>query len=281
MDKELVALLVEIYHSNFSKESILKAMQLKKEHDFGGLALNLGERILEANENTLTKADYKKTNKNFIKRIKDLQKNDAYQLIYFTAQILQYFTVITSKGFSSGFHFRQFQRFLNNHRYEFGEESHNLFLIEYQLIKMCNDLVQYKLSYIAFKPGLMKEPQSSYLKLIEKSLYSIKTDVESLQKEQVNSIFVHYLLFLMNYTLAELCWSKLKEESRVVSCLRLADEQKKYVCAAKKEIDEIKNASVEKEKCFGLEFGLGAKALFHFPEKNLEKLSKEMALLAA
>lgn len=277
VNPEVISELTAIRISNYDMFKIQQACYPENVNNIFNLILGLHKKILKANS---SETDSKATHIYFIKIVRNLRERDEAQMFYFAAQLLQYCTVLSNKEFLPKSQFKEFQKFQTKNSHYFGDISNNLLLLEYQLIKIYNDLFHFMDSNLLPEPKLthtmFQNKIPGDLELIQKHLIKSQKSIELLKQQSINNVFIHYLYFVVNYILAKFSSCKLKVNQSKYNQhfpLELFNEQKKYLHEAKKALEDIMKYTSDTEQhetsSVGIEYCLGHNLFFQFPEKNI------------
>ena len=182
---------------------------------------------------------------------------NKFAIVSYCAQLLQFYLMVSNKAFTTGFCVSQLHDFLRGSRHVMGNTGNNPFVVEYQLLKIYNQL------------GRLRETRHENTALIQEELVILTSALENLLPEigkftqqGPDYLFSHYLDYMINMT-----WAKAIELGAALSPM---DKQyhttrvEAYLANANRAMDTIKtlqsscesrNASHQKgmEFCFGLD----------------------------
>ena len=246
------------------------------------LILQLGNKILKANIPQQKKLADAQMHLNEV--IDSLCKNGSkFGVVSFAAQLLQYYTVITDKDFSSDASFQEFHQFVNDNVDKFGTVSKNLLITEYYLIKAYNHLCIYADS----ATGKIAPIQNMANKtdLILEQLNLIKTQIDEWMIAAPCNTFVCYLNFSLHYSCAKAFELYYHLEAKTLSGedqYRLAMIQGNFLTTALEnlnKIDEIKTGAQDRNISFlgGSEYSLGQNVLVKMPIEDIDLLKSHVS----
>ncbi|KTC66200.1 hypothetical protein Lade_0858 [Legionella adelaidensis] len=247
--------------------------------------LELGDKVIK---NTLISSgsidQYKEARAQFTSLISNLHQ---FFLVVFSAQLLQFYTIISDEDFFPQASFLEFQQFLSKNAYKFGELSNNLLFTEYQLIKIYNNLIQFTENSHQLEDFLKNAAGKIHLtniKNISKQLTIIKDFLNKSIIEEPDNFFLHYLLFACSYTFAKLFELQFIIQEKIVTDKELhdlIDKQEYCLKMAKSALESIEDLNQfytqrNKEPIKGLEFCLGQSLFHNFPQKDLAEIKNHL-----
>lgn len=270
-----------VVNQEFSKEDFNKLPPLISE---------LGNQLLKANLiSSRGLSAYKEVSAFFKTIIEELYKAHHIILISFAAQLLQFYTIVCEPSFRSHSSYTQWQKFLSDKAIIFGSINNNLFITEYSLILLYNDLCSLIDKCNDAEPNKEHdcEMDLASLNFRAKKLEELKEQIKQWHVNAPDNIFVHYLMFIQQYTVAKLLElhflideKKLSDEAK----LQLVDKQTVQIALAKDSIDTM---IIIKKKCAeigikfaqGTEYTLGQSLFSKFPETTIESFAEQLTLL--
>lgn len=238
--------------------------------------ITVGNKILSVNiqdESELAKAQTM-----FYAAVKSLKQFDhKFPFVQFSSQLLQYNTIISDDEFKTEFTAKEFYEFLQCDSNKFGDCSNNLFVVEYKLIKIYNNLAHLN---DASKGLVAKVPNSKeQIEFIFEQLNELNKLVIQWELEAPN-VFVKYLAFASNYTIAKALELGYNENNTTISKEEgeyFADSQQYALKQALEKIKEIKNliefATSQKMAVPGIQFSLGRNVFNQLPIENDEDVN--------
>ncbi|EHL29653.1 hypothetical protein [Legionella drancourtii] len=284
-NSEIIRKLTALRITGYKDALINQEINEDDEAALNKLTLHLGEKILKVNLIGADGTDAYKAARSQFKRIIEQLSKTKLSLIVFAAQLLQFYTIICAEQFKPEGDYQEFQQLLANGSNKFGAVNTNLFIIEYQLIKIYNDSVALE-DANANADALAKEALA-HLNLIETQLPRLKESLDQLVIAEPDNVFLHYLLFLHSYTSAKLLELHYILEEKNLSTeeiLALSGRQEIYLKAAKDALDTIEQLkqffkAYKKNYAKGLEFALGQDLLHNLPEHDFHEIRNHLLSL--
>jgi len=277
-EKEIINTLVELRHEQYSSKLVNRI----PDTDYPAikaLAIKLGEKILKANHPV--SANYNRAKIQFNSTINELFKQDVrFNMATFAAQLLQYYTVISHPEFEPVQNIEEFVRFLIQTP-QLGETGTNLFVTEYKLIKIYNDLCD----FVDVKAGVIAPivNMPARVEFLVAELEKIKSQVTKWLNDAPDNIFVHYLNFALNY-----CFAKVLELQFISDKTSLSDDERIFLATlqdafleqTKKSLTEIEQLKARNVPfLYGIEFNLGQEVFNKLPSSDLESLQAHVNFL--
>lgn len=245
------------------------------------LAIKLGNKILE--ENSHEPSGLVDAQAKFARVIDALfEANNKFAIVSFSAQLLQYYTVISDNDFVAGANLKDFNDFLESRLDAFGSVENNLLITEYQLIKIYNDLSALTDSVTEKIAPIIDMENQIDLLLSNLNVFKLKIDQWIL--DAPNNIFVHYLNFSMNYSCAKALELQCHIQDKTLSTderLFLSSSQQYYLDAAKQSLQTINalNEQADNPCLSGSEFSLGQNVLVKIPISDPDSLMRQMSVM--
>jgi hypothetical protein len=272
-DKELISTLVGIRVAHNPTRAIL-ALKDTDYPKMNALVIKLGEKILQANYTDGER--YNEAKRKFLATINELFKqNIKFNSAFYTSQLLQYYTIICHEKFAPEQNTAAFLDFLAATKFE--ETESNLFITEYKLIKIYNDLsdlIDSKAGTIAPMGAL----EAQVPRLLEE-LNKIQENVTKWLEDAPDNVFVHYLSFSVNYCFArsiELQFTLLKDSLPEQEQSSLSDLQQIFFTQAQKALEQIKELKESGIHVKGSEFNLGQDVFNRLPAADLDAVQSHM-----
>jgi hypothetical protein len=275
-EQAIINLLVEIRYSDY-KPTLINDLSSESLTQIRALVIKLGERILEANcQNPLLYPEAKINFHRVVKTIPEIK----FIVCSYAAQLVQYFTIVSTDDFTVEQSIVGFNDFLASHKKQFGDTDKNLFITEYKLIKIYNnlcDLVEEQNGTLA--PG-SKEDKVGLVTLIISELVRIRTQIDQWILDAPENIFVRYLSFCHYYSYAKALEFNFTEHQETLSEEERLAEAATQDFALKLAQEELVHCEYlkDKSKCSGLEFSLGQDVFNKMPA-DLDKIKSHVASL--
>ena len=278
-EKSIIEVLVDIRLSNYHPSKISRLSQGDLP-TIRALATKLGEKVLEANnQDSLT---YNEARINFSRALKALPENNKFIIGSYTAQLLQYYTIVSAEEFVADQSILAFNEFLIANRATFGDIYKNLFIAEYKLIKIYNTLCD----LVDAKHGTLApfNEQKELMELIPKELATLRVQINQWLLDAPDNAFIHYLSFSHYYSCAkahELSFlhnEKLLTEDEKLDAVQNQDLLFKL---AEEELAIIESLQTSERTFLGAEFSLGQDLLSKMPVSDLESVKTHIAELRA
>lgn len=273
--KKLTAIRLSDY-----KQAIIELHMTEMDYPaLAALIKKLGEKILKANQDANPNhAPYQEVRRRFLLMLNQFTTdNDEFALVSYAAQLLQYYTILCSEDFHPGEDYTRFDDFLCASIRKHGDTTHNLFIMEYRLIKIYNDLSLWTESITEHPDNNKDSPLS--LELLFTHTKRLHHLIQNLVCNTPDNLFYGYLDFVSNYTLAKACELNYRLKSAELSFeekKRYSDEQKHYLLYAQKAWNDIENKSLGPGKSQrylkGLEFSFGQHVLFKLPVGHVDAI---------
>jgi len=281
--------LIRIYE--YDKSQIQQEIQEKDFRQIPVLISELSEKIQKINIIRLDgPVSFRKTRKKFNELLNNTWYEDKFHAIKFAAQLLQYYTIVCDDAFKSESSFIQFQQFLDENEDKFGTVTNSLFITEYTLIKIYNDLSEFDEVYKdigASDDKLNNSPDFPVVGKLCNALKELEPSIAAEVAASPDNIFLQYLNFIHSYTAAKA--TEIQYKLQAVSTIEA--EPTEWIEIQRKQLNKAKTALHTMETLFeqydgkkdktgsGLEYSLGQNVLHHFPEKNLNDLEKHVSAL--
>lgn len=282
-EPSIIELLTQVRNANYP---VISMSRLNETHfaQIQELVIDLGQKILGAQSAAAPKMEGAHAKLQLVagELIKRKQK---YAIVSFAAQLLQYYTIVCDKDFEPNQSLEDFNQLLAK-RSAFGDVSKNLFVIEYRLVKIYNDLISFTDAQMG-KIAPIKYGEHKVSALLEQ-LAVIKEKVDEWEQKNPDNIFFSYLNFTVNYTYAQAleCQFNLQEEKLSAEDKALyADAQKNvFLKAALAALDKtriLEADSEERKQPFakGAEFSLGQGLLHKMSVNDLATVHEHVSTL--
>jgi len=247
------------------------------------LTLEIGNRILEVMLTEPLKQEEAKSNFSDSLNILFIgtRKNEALK---FSAQLFQYYTMLKYQEVLVSLDSAGFIEFLDRHIKTLGASDINLFVIEYKLIKIYNDII-----YLQDTLKPFDDPSSIFLSKktsLLTTLIELGKTLKSLLIDEENNIFHHYLYFCVCY-----CNAKAIELEYHVKPELLSDTEKHsffvtqqiFLEQAYRSIQIIEKIQIETDSpetyTDGKIFTLGRHIFDRLPSNNIEAIKTHLLSL--
>ncbi|EHL29655.1 hypothetical protein [Legionella drancourtii] len=284
-EPNIIELLTQLRHANYPMSSI---NSLNENHlsQIQELVTELGQKILGAKSDADPKVGEARANVQ--KVVSELIKTkNKYAIVSFATQLLQYYTIICDQDFEPKQSLEDFNQLLVKKR-AFGDVSKNLFVTEYRLVKIYNDLITLTDAQMG-KIAPIRDGECKLGILLEQ-LAAIKEKIDEWEPQNPDNIFLSYLNFTVNYTYAQvlecqfnLQKHKLSEQEKAL----YADSQKdiflKAALDALVKIRTLVEYCNERQTPFakGAEFSLGQSLLHKMPVDDLKVIQEHVSSLVS
>jgi hypothetical protein len=275
-EQAIIKLLVEIRYSDY-KPTLINELSSESLAQIRALMIKLGERILEANcQNPLLYTEAKINFNRVVKAIPEIK----FILCSYAAQLVQYFTIVSTDDFTAEQSIVGFNEFLSSNKMQFGDTDKNLFITEYKLIKIYNnlcDLVEEQNGTLAPRP---KKDKEELIKVIHSELVRIRKQIDLWILDAPENIFVRYLSFCHYYCYAKALEFNFTEHQETLSEEEKLEDAATQDFALKLAQEELVHCEYLKNnsKCSGLEFSLGQDVFNKMPA-DLDKIKSHVASL--
>lgn len=244
----------------------------------------LGIRILKANIlKPVGLTEYKQAEAKFLAMLSGFlnNTNDTFPRVYYAAQLLQYFTLLCDNSIPGQQSFPDFHRFLSDNLIKYGDTGNNVFVIEYKLIKIYNDLCVLT-DFIAEEASIPQniERQSAFL---ANHLLDLHTMVTQFTCDAPDNVFACYLYFVSHYATAKLLelQYRLKKDGEHDA---LADAQQSHLSAALAALEKINRLPSHHQEIGnthlpGAEFSFGQSILGKLPVSDINEIRDHITSL--
>lgn len=250
------------------------------------IVLSLGHKILTANNPSLGAEELGAMEKKFHKTMDSLfETEDKLLIASFSAKLIQYNTIICDQDFSPAASLEDFDKFLATNTAKFGDVSTNLFIAEYKLIKIYNDLCHFNDAAAGnVAPVTNLDKKINYLL---EQLTNIKKQTDKWLAAAPMNAFGNYLNFSVCYSCAkavELQYNLQKASLTEEDVFIWNQTQKAFLEGAQKSlkrIDTINAAAVATSEVTiidGAEYSLGQNVLIKIPASQ-EALQEHLSAL--
>ncbi len=296
-----------LFFSSPTKETIapeiIKTLVMIRKSDYNPVKINallapelllikktaeiLGTKILTARLSpSAPYAHFLREKSSFFNTIGHFIQNEqsTFPLVAYTAQLLQYYTIISDPQFFAGTTLLDFEQFLNDNLAKFGKTDKNLFLTEYKLIKIYNDLAT--LTDTAPNFIATTKPNDETVDFLKTQLRIIQTQVNQWSIDAPDNVFVVYLQFVMHYTYAKMNELEFRQDQSHLEnpassdSLKRVDIQEIHLKNAETSLKELKNLMADTSTYTkGLEFSFGQNVLNFLPVKELNNVASHVSEL--
>jgi flagellar basal body rod protein FlgB len=283
-NSEVISKLTAIRVAGYNKKVVDQQLSEQNHKDILLLTKQLGEKVLKVNLiNSEGTKVFKAARIQFNEVINNLAQKGTFPLVFYAAQLLQFYTIICDDKFEPNLSPPYFQKLLADNIDNYGDTNSNLFIAEYKLTIIYNNLVSSGDLY-ANTDAVMQDSDPKMpllqLKLTLNQLESLKENIDKWLLEATDNVFVHYLSFIYQYTLAKALEFQFVVQERQLSDeskLELSKTQETHLTLAKEaldSLDELNRYFEGRGESYsnGLEFSLGQGLLHKLPETNLNEL---------
>lgn len=285
IDPNIIRKLTAIRVSGYKLPLINQEISITDEKTVSDLVLGLGEKILKVNLIEREGTEHFKAVRTQFKEILTQLSKNRLALIVYAADLLQFYTIICAQQFNPNGNLHEFQQLLSNGSNKFGETQDNLFIIEYQLTQIYNELVLLGDTFTSTEQT-SKDLHANF-KLIETELHHLRESIDKKILAEPDNVFLQYLSFLHSYASAKHLELRYIVEEKQLSkeeIVELYGLQELFLNAARSAIDQINAlnqfyAEYKVQYAKGLEFALGQDLLRRFPEFNLVTLREHLSSL--
>lgn len=248
------------------------------------LCMELGSKILQTKEPAPERQNLARINFNHALD-KLWSYNSRWPAISFADQLLQYYTMLSDDNFDPETSYIDFTTFLQNNDKKFGECSKNPFVIEYQLIKIYNDLTHFS---DAVK-GIVAPVPDMAMKIakLHDALSDLSNLVETWKDQAPNNDYFLYLTFARSYCAAKALELQYTSNPDLpdIEKLTLSDAQQLFfqnALDALKAIESIKESAKEKANTAtpGEVFSFGRSVLGNLPQEDLRSVQRHLQSVA-
>lgn len=284
IDSDIIRKLTVARLSGYSMPKINKEFSEDDYPEIKVLINVLGSKILDTRfVGKNNEGDYKEAQEKFLVMTDNFlaESKNKFAIIVYSAQLLQYYTVICHDEFEAGLSYQEFVEFLENNSDIFGTTNKNPFIVEYKLIKIFNDLCMVSGSGIEFEKQLT---------CLINCLTSLQSNVDDFKETAPDYVFSQYLDFVINFIRAKLfecnylaLRNNLKEFSREEQ-EQHSDVQQifiKQMHSALCLISDLFKSSSEHNLAHvkGLEYCFGQDLFVKFPRQNMETMERNINML--
>ena len=249
----------------------------------------LGSNILETRF-VANKENHKEAQEKFVEMTENFsaESKNKVALIIYSAQLLQYYTVICQDDFVTSQSYEEFVNFLEDNTSKFGDTQKNPFIVEYKLIKIFNGLCLL-IDSVSGTIAPIKYLEIQLQQLLN-YLTQLNSIVENFKLTAPDYVFPQYLDFVSNYVMA-----KLLEVNFKVLCKNLAefseeekvqhsDLQQYYITQAASALctitDLFKYTSDRNlVHVKGVEYCFGQELFVKFPGQDMESMERNIIAL--
>lgn len=276
-EEGLIKTLVAITHSKYDIK-LINSIPPESLPILQALVIKLGEQLLLANSKE-DAALYKESKKKLHEAMHQLfDKTVTFPIIVFSAQLVQYYTLVSDPAFNSHLNATEFMSFLKNNS-KFGDCSANLLVTELKLIKIYNDFC----IQLDEEAGIISKAKKSKINAsVVVGLEEIREQLTTvLNKDDPTNIFAHYLNFIYHYCQAkklEFVYVNTKD-SHPESNLSLTAQQDEHLKQAKEAMTNIKTIQ-EYPLITGVEFSLGQDLFHKLPISDMDTIHTHVTELA-
>jgi len=283
---EATSLLTEIRVAGYPVPQI-KGISKKKFSAIKKLTRDLGKKILTANLKDEDVEELAKASHTFDAAINRLWNfDDKFPAVNFACQLLQYYTITSDQDFRKNLTTLEFCNYLEINSEKFGDCNDNIFIAEYKLIKIYNDLTHFT---DAVRSGVTPIGDlEKQLQCISQELNFLAEKIKNWESAAPDSLFFQYLSFARYYITA-----KTVEFQYTVQESLLTPDEKNYCVASQQaclrfalqklnDINELLKDTEEHgiEAASGMEFSLGRNVLRHLPSDNIEEIRAHVTSLS-
>jgi hypothetical protein len=210
---------------------------------------------------------------------------DKYRFIVFSAQLLQYYTLLCNEDFDPNESALNFYIFLNKNKKILGQTDNNLFVAEYIIIKSYNDLNNFLDAATGITAPIANLEEKAKLTL--NRLEELKIRLEQWRLDAPDDIFIDYLDFSLNYSrakAAELIFTLQEKTLNDEEKIGMADLQMLFLNEALLSLRRFEdNNQYHKERKTplypGAEYSLGPNLFSKFPVDNIETIKSHLLSL--
>lgn len=213
------------------------------------------------------------------KNITQLASQSPVLFIFFSAQLVHYFTIICDVELSAKINFAGKLNFLESKQELYGDISNNIFLLDYFIPVIYNEIFRCEDSLEKMSP-----PEKLYKKKwlghdekkMELFIDSVLTTLNALKVKFPSLLIIDYLLVMYNYTRALLneYFFKLHDEEYAEKAPTIPAEQELHY------INQVKDCFLKLEKNLAVStvdpFFLGQTLLEKFPAKSIAEFKNHL-----
>lgn len=276
-EKEIIGKLIHFRLSGY-QSSAINHLTNETMEQIRELAIKFGEQILEVN--CPSSVSYSQAKINFNQIIKKLPPI-KFIIGSYTAQLIQFYTITSSDKFIPEQSSNEFNDFLMANIKEFGSTHQNLFIAEYKLIKIYNDLCD----FVDAHEGVLAliPQQKEQLDYINTELNQLHGQIKNWLAGDPCNVFTHYLNFASHY-----CYAKKFELFFKINQHTLTDDEKEdlafeqnfHLQLAHNSLDEYEALISDPDQVYsGAEFSLGRNVLEKLPTSSLDEIKSHVASL--
>jgi hypothetical protein len=276
-NKQIIKILTLFRLANYPKTIRISAETLSYLKTF---IQDLTDKILDTTIKDSSEREIAKSN--FSESIKDFfVETNIVNALTFSAQLLQYYTMLNHQEVLASLDSAGFVDFLQSKSKTLGISDLNLFIMEYKLIKIYNDLCLFDASIKSYVAPV------SNLSIKKERLLGLLADlgpriIELVSKERDN-IFYHYLHFCFCYCNAKVmdfeAYTKAKPISLEEDHSFFATQQL-YLEQAFLNLENIERIQADAEDCkigfHGQIFSLGRHIFDHLPSNNIASIKAHL-----
>jgi hypothetical protein len=239
-----------------------------------GLILGIIKKIIYTNNENDIQANQMQY-EHLKQQLSFLAKEKPDSFIFFSSQLVQYYTIICDSELASINTFSKILNYIENKREHFGDVSKNLFIIEYYLIKLYNEIFRCKEEF-EHASDTVKTNLKKWLDYDRKKYSSFLTHLSTILEEKIvhfpHSIYNNYLNVVLNYTHALIVEYQLRINADTYQDQEKPPEaffenQQNYFKKIEKSLDVLET-KINKSSCFE-PFLLGSDIFSNFPIKTI------------
>lgn len=285
---DIIKKLILIRISGYNLEDIYKEIKEQDYEPLITLVKELGGEILKVNLiHSQGTNQFLTARARFNELINTSVLASKFSLVCYATQLLQFYTLLCDTQFSPNSSIKSFCQFLEEKRHQLGGTDTNLFILEYKIILIYNELSFYLDSYNNSEEPINNNlEQLDVFKCISQQLIRLKEYLDHSIIESPNHIFLRYLHFISQYTFAKLIEFKFTMQNEVSEegMLELTHRQLIHLNLAKEALEKIEELTLYFQQIginfvSGVEFSFGQNVLSKFPETQIDRIKKHLISL--
>jgi hypothetical protein len=245
------------------------------------LIFGIVEKILSTNNENNIRANQMQSEQ-LKQQLNSLAKEKPDSFIFFSSQLVQYYTIICDSKLASIDKFGNTLNYMENKKEQFGDVSKNLFIIEYYLIKLYNEIFKCKEEF-ENASDTVKTNLKKWLDYDRKKYSLFLTHISNILEENIvhfpHSIYNNYLNVVVNYTLALIVEYQLRINADTYQDQEKPPEaffenQKNYFKKIEQSLDVLET-KLNQSSCFE-PFLLGSDIFSNFPIKTIPEFKAHL-----